>query len=265
MASEAGFLFLGRSLAEVIGLRKSTSGGLKVSTTSVPEISKHEIWAETICARCQKKIRRGDPRCVVMFAELGIGPGHPAYSKSAVEDDRLFYHSCDEFDHEREFGLRRYSTAMSFCWECSGENPELTIQNPWFIWREDRRADDPGSTVGGMQLSELARRFSHQKKAPGSDGIQRPRGSAEDLIVSLAPVIPKPKLTEDDYRYRMARFLLSSKSRKMPDRMRKIAQLWADGKKQGEIAREAGVNQSSVSKVIQSAKALLYSSDAVLD
>src|SRR5579862_4544473 len=92
----------------------------QVATTKISD-----VWAESKCMVCGKRISKHEPRCVVMLAELGIGPGHREYR------------SAKEYGDDEDVGLLGNSSfAAAICCPCSGESKTIEIANPWFALRE---------------------------------------------------------------------------------------------------------------------------------
>ena len=221
-------------------------------------ITKQELWAEAVCQNCNEVIRRGDPRCVVFFAELGIGPGHPAYTKENVEFDRE--------SGSRECGPDwRFSTALAFHVPCAGNNPQIELPDYWYWWREQRAVDDPGRSVRAIPLSylriasgDLQEDYRFMGKDEKDDnGLPTPaRTEAEDRLLSSDP--QPAKKTEADVWHDMPRFLDSPAGRKLPVNMRAVAKLRSEDKVQVEIARELGVDQGTVSRNIARVRSAYY-------
>lgn len=234
-------------------------------------ISSAEFWAETTCCACGKPIHRGDPRFLIFFAELGIGPGHPEYSGEAMDEDMEFSSKPDGPD--RQIGLLSSgSAALAMCGPCSGNDESITIPNPWGVWREQRAADDPGCDVHAIPLSQInvhGGEFDSDfaECNDGLDGLSgtlaAARNYAEDRFVSThisdaaAGGVRPSKLTENDLRERMVRFLYANPSA-MHGKMRSVCELWSQGKKQVEIERELHIDQSTVCRLIRSGKAMLW-------
>lgn len=233
-------------------------------------ISSADFWAETTCCGCGEAIHRGDPRFLIFFAELGFGPGHPDYTDSVLDEDRKF--SSEPDAPGREFGLlSNGSVALAICGPCSGNEEVLTIRNPWHEWREQAVADDPGGSVHAIPVSQInvhGGEFDNDFEVH-NDGLDRPsdasaaaRSDAEDRFVSThisdaaCGGLRPGKLTENDLRERMTRFLYANPSA-MRGKMRQVCELWAQGRKQVDIERELHIDQSTVCRLIRSGKAML--------
>lgn len=229
---------------------------------------------ESRCVRCGKRIRKGHPRFVLRFMEFGLGPGHPAFSPEALEEDRIQNESCD--GDGRQLGLLS-ATVLTLCGPCSGE--ESTIPNIWHAEREERAADDPGGSVWAKPVSQKRIRtdkddeHSEGDREKGETGLpSRARTEAEDRYLSgyLYKTESRSKpggrspFTEDDRRHRMARFLMTADSRQLKPKMREVCELWSAGMKQPEIAKNTGISQATVCRSIQAgdAMALNYSRHA---
>jgi hypothetical protein len=233
---------------------------------------------ETLCARCGRRIKKGEPRALVMLMRFHIGPGNDGedLSHEALAQDRRDNERCDGFG--RLYGLdKNSSTARAFCDPCAGEEPTITISNPWHAEREQRAADDPGGSVWAMPVSRKridCDDFGDDYAFMGKSDKLLPtpaRTEAEDRLLSghltQSEVRTKREgrspFTEEDRRHRMARFLLTPESRKMNARMRDVCGLWSEGEgmKQPEIAKQIGISQASVCRLIRDgdSRAILYS------
>jgi hypothetical protein len=226
---------------------------------------------ESRCVRCGKRIRKGHPRFVLRFMEFGLGPGHPAFSPEALEEDRIQNERHDGED--RQLGLLS-ATVLPFCGPCSGE--DSTIPNLWHAEREERAADDPGGSVWAKPVSQVRIGLSseidedYKFSGPRDKGLPSPnRTEGEDRYLSgnlnKVEARSKPRgrslFTEDDRRHRMARFLMTPDSRQLKTKMREVCELWSTGMKQPEIATKTGISQATVCRSIQAgdAMALNYS------
>jgi hypothetical protein len=224
-------------------------------------IDKKELWEEAVCTECQEVIHRGDPRCVVFFAELGIGPGHPAYTKEKETEEAV--HDRGEL---REYGPDwRFSTALAFHVPCAGNKPQIELPNYWFWWREQGAANDPGPSVRAIAVSQLKIRVGDIAgdyrfvASGGKDDKGMPSPALTEAQDRLLSSDPQPaKMTEEDYWDDMPRFLESAAGKKLPPRMRTAAKLRSERKGQNDIARELGVDQSTVSRELRYAKSALY-------
>jgi hypothetical protein len=209
-----------------------------------------DFWGPSKCHRCKEEIHRGDPRCVVMLAELGIGPGHREYDP--YEDGTL----------DEDYGLRGM-TALSFCRPCAGIDAQLVIENPWFRQRENITSPQKSRSVRAIPLSRLTVSESDLDGdilPEGSGPASTMRTEAEDRFVSINsenPIIPP--LRQDDLRYRMERHLLTPRGQKLHGKTRKVLKLWSTGSKQKDIAVQTGFSQAKVSRIIRDGKKMIYS------
>jgi len=199
--------------------------------------------------------------------EFGIGPGHPAFSTEALEEDRIQNERHDGSD--REIGLIS-SQAMAFCGPCSGKDP--VIPNLWHDEREERAADDPGGSVWAIPVSQIKisrsieiegdHKFRHDRDDKGLPTPARNEGEERYLSGNLNKFEARSKpggrslFTEDDRRHRMARFLLTPDSRELKTKMREVCELWSTGMKQPEIATKTGISQATVCRSIQAGDAM---------
>jgi hypothetical protein len=141
-------------------------------------ISLSDIWNKSQCVKCGAVIRKGEPRCVLMFAELGIGPGHRGFRAAQLygdEDTGLISNS---------------SSSIAMCRPCAGDSAKIEVPNPWFILREARAADDPGGSVWATPVSQL--NISSNDVAEDYVGGGEPKGNraaarndAEDSFISM--------------------------------------------------------------------------------
>ncbi len=244
-------------------------------------ISVSEIWNTTTCFRCHEPIKKGEPRFVLMFAELGIGPGFRAdlcdNDDNEEEEFVPFEPGVEEEgdDFYDDHGLCE-GGAIAMCGPCSGEDPTITIPNPWFEKREE--ACKSARSVRTIAVSNL--KLPHRDSYTGSpnddcdgalpeassdrkhDSVSRSgaRNEAEDGFLSQHADHPiQPPLKQDDQRTRMQRFLLTPAASRLRKSTRQVLQLWADGKKQNEVAEETKISQSTVSRIINDGKSLIYS------
>ncbi|MGH9712640.1 MAG: hypothetical protein ACRD5M_04995 [Candidatus Acidiferrales bacterium] len=214
-----------------------------------------DVWAESRCFHCGKMIGKGEPRCVLMFAELGIGPGHREYQED------------QEYDLDEDKGLlTNSSTAIAMCRPCSCQSRTLEIENPWFTLREALAAEDPGGSVWTIPVSQLnissadIREDHHGGDNPQED-LAAAQNDAEDRFLSTHAESPLQRpLTQDDHRGLMLKFLLTAESRRMTEETRKVCDLWAHGKKQTEIRAVTGLSQAKVSRLIRAGRDVFYSS-----
>jgi DNA-binding CsgD family transcriptional regulator len=224
---------------------------------------------ESRCVKCDKRIRKGHPRFVVSFMEFGIGPGHPAFSQEAFQEDRVQNESFD--GGSREFGLLS-SSAFAFCEPCSGEIS--AVANPWHSEREERAAGDPGGSVWAVPISQI--RVSNDddvdedhkfNSLPGRDDKAVPspaRAESEDRFLSGSLTKAESRssrngrslFTEDDRRHRMVRFLLTGASGQLKPVTREVCKLWSEGMKQKDVAEKCGMSQPTVQRHIRAADAI---------
>jgi len=55
-----------------VSIKSNSRSNSAPASTPIPFA---EFWNKSKCAQCGSVIRRGAPRCLVLFAELGVGPG----------------------------------------------------------------------------------------------------------------------------------------------------------------------------------------------
>ena len=241
-----------------------------------PAVSFSQIWDQTFCARCEKPIGKGEPRVVIMLAELGVGPGFR--EELRLEDDEEvvpFDPGADlESDDDDDSGPRAY-VALALCRPCSGEDPTIALSNPWFEQRAET-CNSSGRSVRAILASNLKLPHEDFDSDPlpesggeyQTTGYQRQdtptrsaaRNEAEDSFLSKRADDPiQPPLTQDDLRYRMQRFLMTPQASKLRHSTRSVLKLWADGKLQNEIAAETSISQATVSRIIRDGKSSLYS------
>jgi hypothetical protein len=214
-------------------------------------ISLADIWKKTECAKCGAIIRKGEPRCVLMFVELGIGPGHREFR--------------DQYDDDRGL-ITSSSSAKAMCRPCGSEPKTLELENPWFKLREQLAADDPGGSVFATPVSQLNISSAEvdDDYVGGRDAKGNTAAARNDAIDSFfnaraeAPLL-QTSLRANDYRVWMKKFLVGADSRVISGDMRKVCELWAAGKKQAEISAESGISQATVSRMIRDGRDLLYS------
>lgn len=217
---------------------------------STTGISPAEFWAETTCTNCGERIARGEPRCVVAFLELGIGPGSPDYNYKAVQEDIEYSEAADGC--EKTFGLLTQE-ALTLCDVCSGEG--AYIPNPWFVEREARAADDTGGSVRAIPVSQMGVSTEEVTADEEQDAILAGFATPTKMRIGKQRRT-RTDLTENDYRDRMARFLRAN-PQAMHGKMLQVCTLWAQGKKQTEIERETHIDQSTVCRLVRSGKAML--------
>lgn len=243
-----------------------------------------EFWTETVCTLCGQKIALGEPRRIVAFLSLAYGPGSQEYQdakRDEVDPDedpeilQLLRANVQKAaaDPMEDVGLESQS-AIVFCIPCSGEDSH--ISNPWNWDREQRAEDDTGGSVRAIPISQMRQVRTNEeiltnyRESSGSGPAYRVHRSAsveeqEAILSGCAPPTKirehsgrrtRSQMTENDYRGRMARFLRAKPSA-MNGRMLQVCTLWAQGKKQTEIERETGIDQSTVCRLVRSGKALL--------
>jgi hypothetical protein len=208
-----------------------------------------DFWGPSKCHRCKEEIHRGDPRCVVMLAELGIGQGHREYDPS--EDGSL----------DEDCGLLG-QTALSFCRPCAGIDAQFTIENPWFQRREDATSPQKSRSVRAIPLSRLKVNENDLEGdiLPDDGPRSAVRTEAEDRFVTVhSDNAVVPPMRQDDLRYRMGRHLLTPEGQKLRGRTRKVLELWVTGIKQKDVAVRTGVSQAKVSRIIRDARKMNYS------
>lgn len=219
-------------------------------------ISTVDIWAESVCYICGKRILKGDARFCVLFVDLGIGPGHPNFSSQDLADERVWDHDEEGLAY-RNLGLNSHtSRAQVFCHPCAGNSQSINIDNPWFFMRAANMPSEEGRSVKTISFSEAV-------GSAAQDLEDNPHGAYQEAVDSMVSGAPSNlaaamPVTEDDYRLRMAAFLATNPY-KMRGQIKIVAQEFAAGKKQTEIAQKLGVTQSAVSKQLAVAKRMLYS------
>lgn len=219
---------------------------------------------ETNCEKCGQKILRGDPRRIVAFLSLAYGPGSQHY-----QDEKRLGDECG--GEGEDIGLENLR-AITFCIPCSGEDAE--IPNPWHEEREQRVVDGPKGGVRAIPVSQMHVRTNEEIVADYPESVSGPNyrviqsASVEEQDTILSGFAPPAKIrvtsarrtrtqmSENDYRDRMARFLRANPSA-MNGRMLQVCALWAEGKKQTEIERDTGIDQSTVCRLVRSGKAML--------
>lgn len=251
--------------------------------TSGTGISPDQFWIESTCERCGEKIPCGEPRRIVAFLSLAYGPGSPEYQDAETEigpdEDAEMLQLLgvnvqkSAADPMEDVGLESQS-AIVFCIPCSGEYPH--ISNPWNEDREQRAADDTGGSVRAIPISQMRQVRTDEevvadyRESCGSGPAYLVRRSAsveeQETILSgcAAPAKirvasarrTRSEMTENDHRDRMARFLRANPSG-MHGKKLQVCTLWAQGKKQAEIERETGIDQSTVCRLVRSGKAML--------
>jgi hypothetical protein len=234
-----------------VSIKSNSRSNSAPASTPIPFA---EFWNKSKCAQCGSVIRRGAPRCLVLFAELGIGPGSRAY-----QDD-------EEYGLDEDKGLIMDSSAtIAMCRPCASDFADLKIENPWFALREERAADDPGGSVFAIPVSQLnisSGDVADDYVADGDveEGPAAAQNDATDRFFSVQADKPVgAPLTGNDYRAWMRKFLTITDSRAMTGEMRRVCELWAAGKKQADISEETGISQATVSRIIRDGKDLLYS------
>ena len=200
------------------------------STAPATPIPFAEFWNKSKCAQCGSVIRKGAPRCVVMFAELDVGPGSRAF-----RDD-------EDYGLDEDKGLIMNSSAtIAMCRPCACEFAQLKIENPWFALREQLAAEDPGGSVWATPTSQLniSSRAVAEDYAGGAsskhdlaEAQAAAQNDAQDRFISMHAEGPLQAIpTQKDYRNRMRKFLIIADSRAMSGDLRKLCELWAEGKK----------------------------------
>jgi len=202
-----------------------------------------ELMGATKCAKCKDKIGVGEYRVVVMLSEM------------------------DPKDYDEGSAAGTIAGAFSFCDTCIAEMPTIEIGNPWKL-RSDSLAN-PSAGPGSEDFSWRAKssqgiaadKVERSEGAAGDEGGDEGTGADFEANLNSTDTSDTSWLesaSEDDLRDRMSAFLETPESRKMGKTMRTIANKWASGETQNQIATAVGVNQGTVSRWIAEAKTWLY-------
>jgi hypothetical protein len=205
----------------------------------------------------------------LVTGSIGSGRAESELDQKELDEDRFL----ESQGWGRRFGLdKSASTAIALHEVCAAEDRTFQIENPWYISSEETRASDSGSSVWtgpGRRLTDLNIRCS-DLEGDYNDGLddggsRSPAlNEAEDRFISErseANAVAH-RVTEEDHRRWMARFLLTPESHNEKSRTLKVWDLWSKGMKQTEIEKRTGTDQSTVSRLIRRGKAMLYSSRA---
>jgi len=199
------------------------------------------MLGKTTCAKCHRGIDAGDYRVVLMAVEM----------------------KPEDFCENVPAG-RGISFHQSFCSMCLADMETLEMHN---IWKDisDGAADpsagpkNQDASYRAVSLPGLAEKRARAAEDEGGNS----EAGAEDIEAQLnstsTPSRPAPELaTEGDLRERMYSFLQTPAAKKMPKQVRIVARKWSSGETQGQIGTAIGVNQSSVSRLLDQAKRYLY-------
>jgi hypothetical protein len=197
-------------------------------------------FGQTSCYKCGDSIAQGEYRVAVAIAEMEPGDG------------------CS-----RTAG-RGISSVYNYCDECVAKMSHFEFPNPYRVICD--LLAEPSAGPASEDISWRAQSLSgmaaylkeHEQSGEADDA--RSAQEIEDALNSTltrdAPV-PEPP-SEDDLRERMRLLLQKREGPRMPKQIRVIAGKWAAGETQTQIAKAMGVNQSTVSRLLDEAKAWLY-------
>jgi len=199
------------------------------------------MLGKTTCAKCQEEIAAGDYRVVLMAVEM----------------------RPEDFGENLPAG-RGISLYQSFCDVCLAHMETLELHNVWKDLSDDGADPSAGprnEDVGyrAVSLPGLAEKRARAAEEEGGKSETSAEAIEAELNSTNTPSRPEPELaTEGNLRERMYSFLQTPAAKQMPKQVRIVAGKWSSGETQGQIATAIGVNQSSVSRLLDQAKRYLY-------
>jgi hypothetical protein len=205
------------------------------------------LLTTTTCNQCRIQIKPGEYRVVVVAAELGTVP--------------------EKIDPSRAGGRRRF---LAFCARCSFGIVGLRVDEEGeFVARHSLARVFFGSTQKqvsqdlsqGLMYERFLRNWAEEGRLTdaGRQARENELVAAVRLGDGNTPEAPQPvTVSKKDDRLLMAEFLQSPEALNLKPLQRRIGELYSQGKKQVEIEREAGKDQTTVSRMLRDIKAKAY-------
>ena len=201
------------------------------------------LFTTATCSQCRRQIKPGEYRVVVVAAELGTVP--QKIDSSCVGGRRRFLAFCawcafgivGTRDEEGEVILRHPLVRVLF-----GSTRKQVSQDFMFDDRflrelaEEGRLADAGRQVREKELIAAVR---------SGDG-------------NAVETRPPATVSKKDDRVLMTEYLASPEALNLKSWLRRVGELYSQGKKQAEIEREAGKDQTTVSRMLKNLKAKAY-------